>query len=697
MYTTASKKRMKRKPSRVLFASTGLSIQLSHIDDYRASAVNQRRLAQSLPRTAAGRHSRELRLHIHRSSRATAQRKTLAAVFGHGILQRKECPEEDTIQRYATYSKTDQNSGNALGWKHPDQIPLKIAEDGELGVSAKSGAWATASRRKNAENVLKKNYSSVKIEKGSRRIKGKAPANATGGDITLDEVKLVNRVGGGRADLTADCGTAAREILGLNRKSDKFAAEYKTNTGKKLTASDRYYGSEPTCTDNFADHIFRKHFGLHLTNAQARARYKALPNTGPGLTKDKFDRKYGINKYAVPELGQAITSNEPGGWNFHFAGVILKSSKDYITAENIPGSGRGSQSWYYMIYGPRSKAQTFHHKWKSGVTGKTTTMVVSSGPLMLLKKAIQNEDGPAIEQALKIAVASSLPLRPIIENTDVGVKKMLYAAKESHTLRILSILKSHYLNALPYTNRENLVLNCAKGNTDDTETKLIKTIMAASSTSDFSKIIQKVVTEIPSESDDIIVDYLKNNKGVITAGRVPSNLNTKQAIVLVKALIHGSCTGDDELAVNLILESLSKKDFKTVVDKLTYNYIDSGLDGESWDRFLAVCVMKYPKDENLGIILIHREKNDDAARRLLKMEKNKNGILPVNWIRVIEALLDGDCGDDDEDAILEIVKHLKTIGKHGLVHTMIGKSEMDSGVDGAQWRTLKMLMKDYNW
>ena len=107
--------------------------------------------------------------------------------------------------------------------------------------------------------------------------------------------------------------------------------------------------------------------------------------------------------------------------------------------------------------------------------------------------------------------------------------------------------------------------------------------------------------------------------------------------------------------------------------------------------------MRYPKNENLGIILIHREKNDDAARLLLKLEKNKNGILPVNWIRVIEALLSGDCGDDDEDAILEIVKHLKNIKKHGLVHTMIGKSEMDSGVDGAQWTTLKTLMQDYKW
>ncbi len=197
-------------------------------------------------------------------------------------------------------------------------------------------------------------------------------------------------------------------------------------------------------------------------------------------------------------------------------------------------------------------------------------------------------------------------------------------------------------------------------------------------------------------------------RSIINAGGVPK-LTHNQAVTILPALISGVCGDEDEQAVLKILKVQSDAVFRSTVNTLTPNYIDSGVDGEEWDTFLLLCAGKYRPGSNVGASLIASEKNDDAGRMLitgglcgipsLVGSSRMNRLSGTEWIGVINALLSGNCTDADEDAIVRIVQYMADTGQAGLVHTMIGASKMDSGVDGKQWNQVRAIMRkaDYKW
>jgi len=126
-----------------------------------------------------------------------------------------------------------------------------------------------------------------------------------------------------------------------------------------------YHGGDPTTPEQWSEELFKKEFGADLTREEA---YQAYANLSPE-DKDKFDRKYRINKYAVPKVGQGITisteKDMPGfkrvsgfTWNFHYAADVLSSGHDYITLENA--AGWAPTGWILFMYGPESKKQSFY-------------------------------------------------------------------------------------------------------------------------------------------------------------------------------------------------------------------------------------------------------------------------------------------------------------------------------------------------
>jgi hypothetical protein len=299
----------------------------------------------------------------------------LAHELTHVIQQKAATKMPDQIiQRYTVYKSSDQTGGKSLGWTHPASVDLNVADDGRLAVGKKD-AWAEDTLIKDSEAILKSINSDIKLTQGTRTISGKEPNKGTAGTSkSLNEVSVINRTGGGRADLTADCGTTARQVMGINSSSEKFSAVIKPDgTGtESYSDSETYRGGSHTTTEAWFENILRKEYGSGFTATELRTKYEIL-------TVDKkkaFDRKYGINKYASPNVGQAITIDRPSGWNFHFAGVILKSGEDYATTENFPRAGRNSQSWYFKMYGPMSKGQTFYDKWAD--SSGSTAMVVES-------------------------------------------------------------------------------------------------------------------------------------------------------------------------------------------------------------------------------------------------------------------------------------------------------------------------------
>lgn len=177
---------------------------------------------------------------------------------------------------------------------------------------------------------------------------------------------VVGAVGGGFAGSAIDKSLAA-----------------KPKPNEDFLSSRTYHGGDVTTPQQWSEELFKKEFGKDLTREQALAKYDALS----AEDKDKFDKKYGINKYAVPRVGQGITIGtetdmpgyqDPSGhsWNFHYAATVLSSGADYITLESA--AGWEADQWIFFMYGPETKAQSFYEEQRAtGTHGtKNTAMVV---------------------------------------------------------------------------------------------------------------------------------------------------------------------------------------------------------------------------------------------------------------------------------------------------------------------------------
>lgn len=112
-------------------------------------------------------------------------------------------------------------------------------------------------------------------------------------------------------------------------------------------------------------------------------------NTRTEAKRKEIDEYLKINIYASPNVGQGYTmssggTNYPGKktWNFHWGGVVMKSSdqKDTITLENYAVDGDvENKKWDFAMYGNATKkGQTFHeqHRDTKQHGDKPTTMTI---------------------------------------------------------------------------------------------------------------------------------------------------------------------------------------------------------------------------------------------------------------------------------------------------------------------------------
>jgi hypothetical protein len=349
-------------------------------------------------------------------------------------------PGRPVLRRYALYDAAEQLAGNSLGWKHPGGKPLRVADDGDMvaedngwGANLSKRAWTTPALVADSNARLAAQGSKVKLVVKGDHIAGKAPEG--GMDRTLNEIEPVNAAGG-VLTLASDCGSACKEVMGTSGGKDVAVLKEEGNSGigsaigaglasgilgavlgyaagggaggavlggavlggigayagyklghkdprtERLTPRG-YHGGNPTTAEQWSEELYKKEFGQGLTRQEAYARYAALSES----EKDAFDRKYGINKYAVPDVGQGLTvsteKDMPGfapasgfTWNFHYAATVLRSGSDYITLESA--AGWGPDEWIFFMYGPASKKQSFHEfQGGTGTHGtKFTTLVV---------------------------------------------------------------------------------------------------------------------------------------------------------------------------------------------------------------------------------------------------------------------------------------------------------------------------------
>lgn len=316
--------------------------------------------------------------------------------------------------------------GSALRVADDGQMAV---EDNDWGAGTNKRAWTTPAKVAESNEILARQNSRAKLRQksGSQELTGRIPD--TGEVVALNEIEPF-REGGGKFNLASDCGTAARQVTGSEPSGDLgaglgagiglvagaaagagigYAAGGDKNSGwgavigsivgaaaglvgglfagraiekaakrkkdaavirgadggeETLTARS-YHGGNPTTPEEYTEELFKREFGEDLTREEAYARYAALTDE----QKDDFDRRYGINKYAVPRVGQALTisteKDMPGyapnsdfTWNFHYAAAVLRSGHDFVTLESA--AGWDSDDWIFFMYGPESKGQSFH-------------------------------------------------------------------------------------------------------------------------------------------------------------------------------------------------------------------------------------------------------------------------------------------------------------------------------------------------
>ncbi len=216
---------------------------------------------------------------------------------------------------------------------------------------------------------------------------------------------------------------------------------------------------------------------------------------------------------------------------------------------------------------------------------------------------------------------------------------------------------------------------------------------------------------LKSNTDEAILKFLRDKKGYNISKILNLNLPYSTLKHVLKLLLNnpndswdGYCVGDDEVAVIGILYFQTDAMFQKLIKGLGYDIFDNSIQGTNWDFFLYMCTLKGNKSDNIGAKWIAKKKEDDAARWLTRIRSwhsiatepvPYNRVPKHQWIGVIRALLSGDCGDDDEDSIVYIVRNMVKAGDGAYLASKISKDEMDKGVDWSQWDTLKALMKDY--
>jgi len=288
------------------------------------------------------------------------------------LLGSRGAPVAPSVRKYTDFSPDQQTA--ASQWKVGSNA--KVGDEGRtVTTQNKHEAYADPTLITEANAILKAKGSGVNIAPGFLGPSGYAP-DGSGFKTTA---RVIYKILSDQDDekFYADCGVSAREVMGPSETDSSPRGIYKDAAGNRQETA------KSTNPADFRDEIFMKG-GLGADPGSAHAAYNALS----GVDKDAFDKKYGINQYAAPGVGEAFTRRRDdmlggSGFNFHWGGVIMVAGGDRVTFENYT-KGKGykakDEDWYFSTYGPPTKpAQTWHEHWRSvGGTGKGTTLAAAT-------------------------------------------------------------------------------------------------------------------------------------------------------------------------------------------------------------------------------------------------------------------------------------------------------------------------------
>jgi hypothetical protein len=335
----------------------------------------------------------------------------------HRVVARR--PDRPMVQRYTEHTT------KAGDFRRADDGSTLVRQDSKAGsqflLAAPGMADAASKQLEAAKSVVRlkeTGTATVKkggVEKSFAKIEPTNVKNKTAG------------AGGSGMELWADCGKSARDVIGAGEGTGggEPKAVFTDPTGKrkqtKGTASPHQMKRELMLTWLL---FIEKQSGRKLIDQakikelsgkrdKALADYNKAAKAGKdektleGLAdiyfywdeaisnavmdgyntkltakeREEIDKKAGLNRWATPDVGEGYTISTGGDpkpgfedstWNFHWAGVVMKSGEDTVTLENysVGDPAVENHEWVYQMYGsakaaeadPSKQGQTFHEQ-----------------------------------------------------------------------------------------------------------------------------------------------------------------------------------------------------------------------------------------------------------------------------------------------------------------------------------------------
>lgn len=302
-----------------------------------------------------------------------------------------------------------------------DGVPARISKDLSVALpqsEGRHGLYADQGKVEESNKMLAATGAKVRLKEGGD---SKTAKNESGSKNLkkVEPVNMANGTSGDSMEMYADCGRANSMITGsLDRNAtytDLMTGEAQKTESHgdpvymKYEIFEKVFNQLRTHPEYKDDHrvqrSIKKYDGLKVKVQEMGEKIKTETKPGriknyrtlqgkywdrmltvyemlPGNTKKKFDEQLGINTFANPEVGQGYTTSSGGGpapgmkdntWNFHWGGVVMKSSdgKDNVTLENFSVNEWDAQNtdWSFQMYGPaEEKGQTWHEQMKDSDT-----------------------------------------------------------------------------------------------------------------------------------------------------------------------------------------------------------------------------------------------------------------------------------------------------------------------------------------
>lgn len=164
-------------------------------------------------------------------------------------------------------------------------------------------------------------------------------------------------------------------------------------------------------------------------------------------------------------------------------------------------------------------------------------------------------------------------------------------------------------------------------------------------------------------------------------------LRDDRIVSMINSMLDGPTGDDDENAILKLLGCLSCERLHTIVQRVGLNNLQSDIDGSEYDELQVLL-------GNCGIIRFS-DWDDDATRLFVSRAScsQLNALSAQALHQLFRNLIDGSCGDDDEQAINKIMGCIDC-GKIYQVMAMDGTrwDDFDDAIQGSEWTQFKSIV-----